>query len=86
MAERIRSFTADPVKLDEAVALAVRYLNAGQVVIVAAEIGYVYLADAFDADAVKTIHILRGDSAGVAAQVFIKNSGVLAGIAAPLTP
>jgi tRNA threonylcarbamoyl adenosine modification protein (Sua5/YciO/YrdC/YwlC family) len=86
MAERIRSFTADPVKLDEAVALAVRYLNAGQVIIVAAEIGYVYLADAFDADAVKTIHILRGDSAGVAAQVFIKNSGVLAGIAAPLTP
>lgn len=85
MAERIRSFTKDPSKFDEAVAAAVKYLNAGEVIIVAAEYGYVYLADAFDVQAVKTIHILRGDAPGVAAQVFIKNIDVLTGIAAPLT-
>ena len=85
MAERIRSFTKDQSKFYEAVAAAVKYLKAGEVIIVAAEYGYVYLADAFDAQAVKTIHILRGDAAGVAAQVFIKNIDVLTGIAAPLT-
>ena len=71
MAERIRSFTNDQSKFDVAVASAVKYLNSGEVIIVAAEYGYVYLADAFDAQAVKTIHILRGDAPGVAAQVFI---------------
>ena len=49
MAERIRSFTNDQSKFDEAVASAVKYLNSGEVIIVAAEYGYVYLADAFDA-------------------------------------
>jgi tRNA threonylcarbamoyl adenosine modification protein (Sua5/YciO/YrdC/YwlC family) len=85
MAERIRSFINDQTKFDDAVTAAAKYLNAGEVIIVAAENGYVYLADAFDTQAVKTIHILRGDAAGVAAQVFIKNVDVLTGIAAPLT-
>lgn len=42
MAERIRSFTKDQSKFDEAVAAAVKYLKAGEVIIVAAEYGYVY--------------------------------------------
>jgi tRNA threonylcarbamoyl adenosine modification protein (Sua5/YciO/YrdC/YwlC family) len=49
--------------------------------VVAAEFGYIYLADAFDKDAVKAVHILRGDQTGVAAQVFIKDEKVLSGIA-----
>lgn len=85
MAERIRSFTSELSKFNEAVSSAVRYLNAGKVIIVAAEFGYVYLADAFNTDAVKTIHVLRRDEAGVASQVFIKSVDVLSGIAAPLT-
>lgn len=85
MAERIRSFTSEQSKFIEAVSLAIRYLNAGKVIIVAAEFGYVYLADAFNTDAVRTIHVLRRDEAGVASQVFIKNIDVLSGIAAPLS-
>ena len=48
---------------------------------VAAEFGYIYLANAFDKDAVKAVHILRGDQTGVAAQVFIRDIKVLSGIA-----
>ena len=44
------------------------------------EFGYIYLCDAFKKDAVKALHILRGDAEGVAAQVFIKNSSVLSGL------
>ena len=44
------------------------------------EFGYIYLCDAFKHDAVKALHILRGDPVGVAAQVFIKNASVLPGL------
>lgn len=85
MAERIKLILSDKNKFDDSVSRAVSFLNAGKVIIVAAEFGYVYLADAFNADAVKTIHTLRGDNAGVASQVFIKNIDVLTGIAAPIS-
>jgi tRNA threonylcarbamoyl adenosine modification protein (Sua5/YciO/YrdC/YwlC family) len=71
--------------LNEAVDTAVRYLKSGEVIIAAAEHGYVYLADAFDKDAVKAIHILRGDRTNVVAQVFIGDIKVLTGITARLT-
>ena len=81
MAERIVLTGVKESEISEAVASAVRYINAGEVIVVAAEFGYIYLADAFDKDAVKAVHILRGDQSGVAAQVFIKNAKVLSGIA-----
>ena len=81
MAERIVLTGVKESEISEAVATAVRYINAGEVIVVAAEFGYIYLANAFDKDAVKAIHILRGDQSGVAAQVFIKNAKVLSGIA-----
>ena len=81
MAERIVLTGVQESEISEAVATAVRYINAGEVIVVAAEFGYIYLADAFDKDAVKAVHILRGDQSGVAAQVFIKNAKVLSGIA-----
>ena len=81
MAERIVLTGVKESEISEAVATAVRYINAGEVIVVAAEFGYIYLADAFDKDAVKAVHILRGDQSGVAAQVFIKNAKVLSGIA-----
>jgi len=81
MAERIDLNGASESVLTEAVATAVRYINAGEVIVVAAEFGYIYLANAFDKDAVKAVHILRGDQTGVAAQVFIKDMKVLSGIA-----
>jgi len=81
MAERVVLYGIKESEISEAVGTAVRYINAGEVIIVAAEFGYIYLANAFDKDAVKAIHILRGDQSGVAAQVFIKETKVLSGIA-----
>jgi tRNA threonylcarbamoyl adenosine modification protein (Sua5/YciO/YrdC/YwlC family) len=81
MAERIVLNGIKESEISEAVGTAVRYINAGEVIVVAAEFGYIYLANAFDKDAVKAIHILRGDQSGVAAQVFIKETKVLSGIA-----
>ena len=85
MAERVLLDTLDDSKFNEAVDTAVRYIKSGEVIIAAAEHGYVYLADAFDKDAVKTIHILRGDRTNVVAQVFIGDIKVLTGITARLT-
>ena len=67
-------------KLDIAVDTAVRNINAGEVIVAPSEFGYIYLCDAFNKDAVKALHILRGDAEGVAAQVFIKNVSVLTGL------
>jgi len=85
MAERVLLDNLDDSKFNEAVDTAVRYIKSGEVIIAAAEHGYVYLADAFDKDAVKVIHILRGDRTNVVAQVFIGDIKVLTGITARLT-
>jgi tRNA threonylcarbamoyl adenosine modification protein (Sua5/YciO/YrdC/YwlC family) len=85
MAERVLLDNLEDSKFNEAVDTAVRYLKSGEVIIAAAEHGYVYLADAFDKDAVKAIHILRGDRTSVVAQVFIGDIKVLTGITARLT-
>ena len=85
MAERVLLDNLDASKFNEAVDTAVRYIKSGEVIIAAAEHGYVYLADAFDKDAVKAIHILRGDRTNVVAQVFIGDIKVLTGITARLT-
>jgi tRNA threonylcarbamoyl adenosine modification protein (Sua5/YciO/YrdC/YwlC family) len=85
MAERVLVTNLKDSEFNEAVDTAVRYLKSGEVIIAAAEHGYVYLADAFDKDAVKAIHILRGDRTNVVAQVFIGDIKVLTGITAGLT-
>ena len=85
MAERVLLDNLDDSKFNEAVDTAVRYIKSGEVIIAAAEHGYVYLADAFDKDAVKAIHILRGDRTNVVAQVFIGDIKVLTGITTRLT-
>jgi tRNA threonylcarbamoyl adenosine modification protein (Sua5/YciO/YrdC/YwlC family) len=77
MALRIDLKTED---LTIAVDTAIRNLNAGEVIVAPSEFGYIYLCDAFKQDAVKALHILRGDADGVAAQVFIKNASVLPGL------
>lgn len=77
MAKRIDLKTED---LSIAVDTAIRNINAGEVIVAPSEFGYIYLCDAFRKDAVKALHILRGDADGVAAQVFIKNNSVLTGL------
>jgi tRNA threonylcarbamoyl adenosine modification protein (Sua5/YciO/YrdC/YwlC family) len=77
MAQRIDLKSED---LSIAVDTAIRNINAGEVIVAPSEFGYIYLCDAFKKDAVKALHILRGDAEGVAAQVFIKNTSVLTGL------
>ena len=77
MAQRIDLKTED---LSISVDTATRNINAGEVIVAPSEFGYIYLCDAFKKDAVKALHILRGDAEGVAAQVFIKDSSVLPGL------
>lgn len=59
---------------------ALQWIRAGLIIAAPLENGYVYLADAFDQDAVRAMHVLRGDALGVAAQVLIAGQGVIDGI------
>ena len=53
----------------------------GDVVVVAAEHGYLYLCDAFNHGAVNKLHSLRGDQPGTAAQVLIGKVTAVSGLA-----
>ena len=53
----------------------------GEVVVVAAEHGYLYVCDAFNQVAVNRLHILRGDAPGTAAQVLIGKVSAVTGLA-----
>lgn len=66
---------------DAHLAQALEWINSGYVIVVPLENGYAFVADAFSHDAVRTIHVLRGDDLGVAAQVLISGVYVLDGIA-----
>jgi tRNA threonylcarbamoyl adenosine modification protein (Sua5/YciO/YrdC/YwlC family) len=48
--------------------------------VVPLEYSYAYLCDAFSHDAVRTMHVMRGDALGVAAQVLISDAARAAGI------
>lgn len=67
-------------ELDSHVDQALQWIRSGLVIAAPLENGYVYLADAFDHDAVRTMHVLRGDGLGVAAQVLISSAAVVDGI------
>ena len=77
MAQRI-DLTAQALAIS--IETAIRNLNAGEVILAPSEFGYIYLCDAFKPDAVKAMHILRGDPEGVVPQVFIKDAKVLSGL------
>ena len=85
MAERISLIDASDQDFQQAVESALRYLRAGEVIIAAAEHGYVYLANAFDKDAVNAIQILRANSSGVTLQVLVRDRNMALGLSAALT-
>jgi len=85
VAERISLIDASDQDFQQAVESALRYLRAGEVIIAAAEHGYVYLANAFDKDAVNVIQILRTNSPGVTLQVLVRDRNMALGLAAALT-
>jgi len=69
MAERLQiDASSDLAALSEVAATALRE---GQLIIAPIEHAYVFVVDAFNHAAVKKMHILRGDSLGVAAQVLV---------------
>jgi len=78
MAERIQ---IRPEDQEAQVSQALSWIHSGFVIAAPLENGYVYLADAFTHDAVRSMHVLRGDDLGVVAQVLIAGIEVLHGIA-----
>ena len=62
------------------IALAAKAIRDGYVIVAPLEYSYVYLCDAFSHDAVRTMHVMRGDALGVSAQVLISESSRAVGI------
>ena len=62
------------------VALAAKAIRDGYLIVVPLEHSYVYLCDAFSHDAVRTMHVMRGDALGVSAQVLISDAARAVGI------
>ena len=73
------------VKLTESefaaqVARAAKAIRDGFVVVAPLEHSYVYICDAFSHDAVRTMHVMRGDALGISAQVLISDATRAVGI------
>ena len=69
-----------PADFAAQVALGAKAIRDGYVIVVPLEHSYAYLCDAFSHDAVRTMHVMRGDALGVAAQVLISNAARATGI------
>ena len=65
---------------------AIQWIRSGLLIAAPLENGYAFLADAFDQDAVRAMHALRGDPLGVVAQVLISGQEVVDGIARDISP
>ncbi len=59
---------------------AVKAINDGYVIAVPMENAYAYLCDAFNHDAVRAMHVLRGDELGVKAQVLVRDFKMAEGV------
>lgn len=80
--ERVNLLEGD---LKDHVALGVKGIRDGYVICAPLEHGYVYLVDAFSEFAVRAMHVLRGDSLGVAAQVLIPSAETITGLSREVT-
>ena len=67
--------------ISEHLANAAAALKDGYVIVAPLENSYALVADAFFHDAVRALHVLRGDELGVSAQVMIGSSAAVDGIA-----
>jgi L-threonylcarbamoyladenylate synthase len=85
MAERISLVNISDKQFTEALDTALRYLRSGEVVVAAAEHGYIYLANAFDKDAVNAIQILRANPPATILQVLVTDKKMATGVSAALT-
>lgn len=85
MAERVSLTNISDKQFTDGIDTALKYIRAGEVIIVAAEHGYVYLANAFDRDAVNAIQILRANPAAIILQVLVHDKKMASGICSPFT-
>jgi tRNA threonylcarbamoyl adenosine modification protein (Sua5/YciO/YrdC/YwlC family) len=53
------------------IARAVEAIHAGHVIVAPLDHSYVFLVDAFNAEAVEKMHLLRGDARGISSQVLV---------------
>lgn len=58
-----------------------QWIRSGLIIAAPMENGYAFLADAFDHDAVRALHVMRGDALGIVSQVLISGQEVIDGIA-----
>ena len=65
---------------------ALQWIRSGLIIAAPLENGYAYLADAFDHDAVRALHVMRGDALGIVSQVLIPGQNVIDGIARDVSP
>jgi L-threonylcarbamoyladenylate synthase len=79
-------FGVAELKMEPTVDQALDWIQSGFIVVAPLEHGYVYLTDAFSHDAVRAMHVLRGDGQGVAAQVLVGTMETAAGIAREISP
>ena len=68
-------------EIGEHLAKAAAAIKDGYVIVAPLENSYALVADAFFHDAVRALHVLRGDPLGVSAQVVIGSSAAIDGIA-----
>lgn len=68
------------------VAVASKAIRDGYLIAIPLEHYYAYACDAFMADAVRTMHVLRRDELGIAAQVLIADAKIASGVAREITP
>ncbi len=85
MGKTIKITQGPRAQLQAKIAGALELLRDGKVLVAPAENAYVFVCDAFNHTAVKKIHQLRGDGAGVAAQVMVGNISTIEGITAEFT-
>lgn len=68
------------------IARAVKTIREGYIVAAPLERGYAFITDAFNHDAVKAMHRLRGDALGVAAQVLVNSIDTAADLVRDMPP
>ena len=78
MIDRVKLTTRNKTALRDRALVAILQ---GEVIVVAAEHGYLFLCDAFNQGAVTRLHQLRGDQPGIAAQVLIGKLTAVTGLA-----
>jgi tRNA threonylcarbamoyl adenosine modification protein (Sua5/YciO/YrdC/YwlC family) len=77
----IAGLVSDSQEYAQVINRAADRLQAGEIVVLPIEGGYLFTCDAFQQSAVARIHLIRGDAPGTASQVLLASANVLPGLA-----